>query len=91
MEEEIVDVAKQVHIKLEKEEIAKYTIELEEKVRELEVINEVDTEVIEKDVAVINQFNALREDVVKVFEKELLMQNAPEEENGMFKMPKILN
>lgn len=91
MEKEIIDCAKQVHIKIEEQEVVRYAKELGNLIKELEVINEVDTNGITKDISIIDESNSFREDVVKKFDRELLMQNAPEQENGMFRMPKILN
>ena len=53
-------------------------------------MNEVDTTNVKPMTQVIDFYNVMREDkVVQEISKEALMSNAPEEENGFFKVPKI--
>ena len=53
-------------------------------------MNEVDTSNIKPMTQVIDFYNVMREDkVVQEISKEDLMANAPDEENGFFKVPKI--
>ena len=53
-------------------------------------MNEVDTSNVKPMCQVINFYNVMREDkIVQETSKDELMANAPEEENGFFKVPKI--
>ena len=53
-------------------------------------MNEVDTTNVKPMTQVIDFVNVMREDKVYYeHTKEELMSNAPEEENGFFKVPKI--
>lgn len=53
-------------------------------------MNEVDTTGVEPMAHAIDFVNVMREDTVKYEQtKEELMKNAPSEENGFFKVPKI--
>ena len=53
-------------------------------------MNEVDTSNVEPLSHVVDFNNVMREDEINYdCSKEELMMNAPEEENGFFKVPKI--
>ena len=53
-------------------------------------MNEVDTSNVKPMTQVIDFTNVMREDEpCQEISKEALMSNAPEEENGFFKVPKI--
>lgn len=53
-------------------------------------MNEVDTSNVKPMTQVIDFVNVTREDVpCQEISKEALMSNAPDEENGFFKVPKI--
>ena len=53
-------------------------------------MNEVDTSSVEPMAHAIDFVNVMREDTVKYEQtKEELMKNAPDEEDGFFKVPKI--
>ena len=67
-----------------------YTNQLGDVLKYVDQMNEVDTSNVKPMTQVIDFVNVMREDKV-VYEqtKEQLMANAPEEENGFFKVPKI--
>ena len=67
-----------------------YTKQLGDVLKYVEQMNEVDTSNVKPMTQVIDFCNVMREDkVVQEISKEALMANAPEEENGFFKVPKI--
>ena len=67
-----------------------YTKQLGDVLKYVEQMNEVDTSNVKPMTQVIDFYNVMREDkVVQEISKEALMSNAPEEENGFFKVPKI--
>ena len=56
-----------------------------------EVVNKAPTEGLEETIGANENSNVFRKDEVKVFENhEGLLQNAPEQERGMFKIPKVI-
>lgn len=74
-------------IKLTEEEEAKFTPQLESVLDYVEKLDEVDTNGVEPTSQVTGKTNALREDVVlPSLTQEQALQNAPEKENGYFKM-----
>ena len=77
-------------LELTEEEVNKYSKQLGEILQYVEQMNEIDTTGIEPMPHAIPVYNVMREDIVKYEEtKEELMQNAPFEENGFFRVPKI--
>ncbi len=90
--EEIMHIAKLASLKIKDEEIEEYRKNLQDILNFANTINSVDTEDIEETNGTSANVNCFREDEVKNFEDEyLLMQNAPEQQNNMFKIPKVIN
>ena len=88
--EDVKHVAKLARLELTEEEIDKYSRQLDEIIKYVEQMNEVDTTGIEPMPHPIPVYNVMREDVVKYeHTKEEMMANAPFEENGFFRVPKI--
>ena len=55
-------------------------------------INNVNTEGLNETIAANEKSNVLRKDEVRNFaNRELLLQNAPSQDEGMFRIPKVLN
>ena len=87
---DVEHVAKLARLELTEEEKEKYTHQLGDVLAHVEKMNEVDTTGVEPMNHPIDFVNVMRED--KVFyeqTKEALMKNAPYEENGFFRVPKI--
>ncbi len=87
---DVEHVAKLARLELTDEEKELYTKQLGDVLQYVNQMNEVDTSKIEPMTQVVDFVNVMREDKV-VYEqtKEELMKNAPEQENGFFKVPKI--
>lgn len=87
---DVEHVAKLARLELTDAEKELYTRQLGDVLKYVEQMNEVDTSNVKPMAQVIDFVNVMREDKV-VYEqtKEELMANAPEEENGYFKVPKI--
>ena len=87
---DVEHVAKLARLELTDEEINKYSKQLGDILKYVEQMNEVDTTGIEPMPHAIPVYNVMREDVVKYEQtKEELMANAPYEEDGFFRVPKI--
>lgn len=90
--EEILHIAKLSSLKIKEEEIEEYRKNLQDILNFAKTIDSVETDNLEETNGATTNINFLREDEVKEFEdKEKLMQNAPDQENNMFKIPKVLN
>lgn len=87
---DVEHVAKLARLQLTEEEKEKFTKQLGDVLKYVEQMNEVDTTGVEPMAHAFDMVNVMRDDVV-VHEqtKEELMKNAPEEENGFFRVPKI--
>ena len=88
--EEVKHTAKLARLELTEEEIDKYSKQLGSILEYASQINEIDTSGIEPMPHAMPVYNVMRDDIVKYTEtKDELMQNAPCEENGFFRVPKI--
>ena len=87
---DVEHVAKLARLELTEDEKELYTKQLGDVLKYVDQMNEVDTSNVKPMTQVIDFVNVMREDVVSYDNtKEELMSNAPEEENGFFKVPKI--
>ena len=87
---DVEHVSKLARLELTEEEKEKFTSQLGDVLKYVEQMNEVDTSNVEPMAHAIDFVNVMREDVVKYEQsKEELMKNAPDAEDGFFKVPKI--
>lgn len=78
-------------IEILEEEEEKYSKDLEQILTYCEIIDNLDTSKALEFVNPINNSNKFRKDEVKEnFDRDLLISNAAETEDGMFKVPKVL-
>ena len=88
--DDVKHVAKLARLELTEDEINKYSKQLGDILKYVEQMNEIDTTGIEPMPHAIPVYNVMREDVVKYEQtKQELMANAPYEEDGFFRVPKI--
>lgn len=87
---DVEHVAKLARLELTEEEKELYTKQLGDVLKYVDQMNEVDTSSVKPMTQVIDFVNVMRDDkVVYEYTKEELMANAPEAEDGFFKVPKI--
>lgn len=87
---DVEHVAKLARLELTEEEKEKFTSQLGDVLKYVEQMNEVDTSNVKPMAHAIDFVNVMREDEVKYEQtKEELMKNAPDAEDGFFKVPKI--
>ena len=88
--DQVEHVAKLARLALTEEEKELYTEQLSKILDYIDQLNEVNTEGIEPMTQPIPTVNVMREDVVKKqFTREAILKNAPHEEYGFFRVPKI--
>ena len=86
---DVEHVAKLARLELSDAEKELYTKQLGDVLKYVEQMNEVDTSDVKPMTQIVDFCNVMREDVPNLeSSKEALMSNAPEEENGFFKVPK---
>lgn len=90
--EKIKKIAELSMLKFSKEEVVNLTEKLNKKLEYIEKIKELDTENIKPTFQVNNNYQYLRDDSIrKSFSKEEALKNAPDEQFGYFKLPKVLD
>lgn len=89
--EDVLHIAKLACLKLKEEEIEEYRKNLQDILNFANIVNGVNTENISETIGSTSNVNVFRKDEVKTFEDEAaLLQNAPEKQNNMFSIPKVI-
>ena len=89
--EEILHIAKLANLELKEEEVDTYLLHLQDILDFANVVNSAPTEGLEITIGTNENCNVFRKDEVKQeTSREELLQNAPEQERGMFKIPKVI-
>ena len=89
--EEIIHIAKLASLNLSDAEIERYTKDMQEILEFANTINNVNTEGMNETIAANEKSNVLRKDeVIEFGNRELLLSNAPSQDEGMFRIPKVL-
>ena len=89
--EEVEHVAMLARLELSREETENYTNQLDSILEYVDKLNELDVENVEPTAHVLPINNVFRED--KVWEgisRDVALDNAPDKEDGQFKVPKIV-
>ena len=88
--EEIIHIAKLANLNLTDAEIDKYTNDMEDILNFANTVNNVDTEGVDEAVGT-DSYNVFRKDEIKeCANREDLLQNAPSQDEGMFRIPKVI-
>ena len=88
--EQVEHVAKLARLHLSEEETELYAQQLSKILDYIDQLNEVNTEGVEPMTQPIPTVNVMRGDVSKKqFERDEMLKNAPHEEYGFFRVPKI--
>ncbi|HKI79662.1 MAG TPA: Asp-tRNA(Asn)/Glu-tRNA(Gln) amidotransferase subunit GatC [Ignavibacteriaceae bacterium] len=86
--EHIAELAK---LKLNEEEIEKYTLQLNDILNYVDKLNELDTSNVEPLSYPVEGKNVFREDVIKTsLDREEALRNAPDRSELFFKVPKVI-
>ena len=89
--EEIMHIAKLANLKLNEEEIPEYIKNLQDILNFANIVNKAEVDGLDTSTSTIDNYNVFRKDEVKVFEdNKALLQNAPEQKDNMFRVPKVL-
>ena len=89
--EEVKHISNLASLNLSENEIEKYTKDMEGILEFAKMINEVNTDGLNETIAANEMANVFRKDeVVNFEEKELLLKNAPSQDEGMFRIPKVI-
>jgi aspartyl-tRNA(Asn)/glutamyl-tRNA(Gln) amidotransferase subunit C len=89
--DQVKHVANLARLAITEEEAEKFTKHLDSIITFAEQLNELDTEGVEPTSHVLNMKNILREDrAAEGLPREEVLKNAPEHQDGQFKVPSIL-
>lgn len=89
---EVKHVASLAKLEFTDEELEKFTGQMDEIINMVEQLGEVDTTGVPVTSTVTEEVNVMREDVaVKGTDRDLLMENVPEEQDGLIKVPAIID
>ena len=90
--EEVIHIAKLASLNLTESEIEMYTNDMTEILEFANMINSVNTDNVSETIAANEKYNVFRKDEIKQsVDKEALLQNAPSKDDGMFRIPKVIN
>ena len=90
--EEILHIANLAQLELKDEEIEKYMENLQEILDFANIVNNAPVDGLDVTIGASEAKNVFRKDEVKLFKDvDSLLQNAPEQTNHMFKIPKVLD
>ena len=90
--EEILHIANLAQLELKDEEIEKYMENLQEILDFANIVNNAPVDGLDVTIGANEAKNVFRKDEVKEFKDvDSLLQNAPEQTNHMFKIPKVLD
>ena len=90
--EEIKHIASLASLNLSEEEIDMYAKDLKDILEMANLVNNVDTSKVKETIGVGEKYNVFRKDEIKQsISKEELLKNAPSQDEGMFRIPKVIN
>ena len=89
--EEILHIANLANLKIKDEDMQEYIKNLQDILNFANTVNKANVDGIETSTSTIDNYNVFRKDDIKVFEdNKALLQNAPEKEDNMYRVPKVL-
>ena len=89
--EELLHIAKLSDLEIKENEIDEYLKNLEDILNYTETIDKIDVSKLDETIGATEEFNVFRKDEVKQFDNiDKMMENAPEVDRNMFKIPKVL-
>jgi len=89
--EEILHIANLANLKLKEEEIPEYIKNLQDILNYANIVDKANVKDLDIAIGTLDSFNVFRKDEIKLFEdNKVLLENAPEKEANMFRVPKVL-
>ncbi len=90
--EEILHIANLAQLELKEEEIEEYMLHLQDILNFANIVNNAPVEGLNITIGTNEAKNIFRKDEIKRFDNtEGLLENAPEQKQHMFKIPKVIN
>lgn len=90
--EELLHIAKLADLNIKEDEIENYLANLQDILNFANIVNNAPTEGLDITIGANEESNVFRKDEIRVFEDNAsLLQNAPAQEQNMFKIPKVIS
>ena len=90
--EEILRIANLAQLELKEEEIEEYILHLQDILNFANIVNNAPVDGLNITIGTNEAKNVFRKDEIKKFDNiEGLLENAPEQKQHMFKIPKVIN
>lgn len=90
--EEIKHIAKLANLNLKEEEVDTYLLHLQDILNFANIVNNAPIDGLGETIGANNNYNVFRKDeIIEFGNRDILLQNAPEQEEGMFRIPKVIN
>ena len=89
--EQLLHIANLAHLKLKDEEVDTYLLHLQDILNFANIVNNAPVEGLDITIGANETKNVFRKDeIVEFGDRDALLQNAPAQERGMFKIPKVI-
>lgn len=89
--EQLLHIANLSRLNLKEEEVDNYLENLQEILTFAEKVNSASTDGLDETIGANDNYNVFRKDEIIPFgDIDALLQNAPSQERGMFKIPKVI-
>ena len=90
--EQLLHIVKLADLEINENEVDQYLLNLQDILNFAEVVNKAPVENLDITIGANEAKNVFRKDEVKEFgNREILLQNAPSQDDGMFHLPKVIN
>ena len=91
-DKDVLHIAKLARLKLADNELENYKKNLQEILDFADTINHVNTDDIGETIGINENYNVFRKDeILQNSDKDELLANAPSQDEGMFRIPKVIN
>lgn len=91
-DKDVLHIAKLARLKLADNELENYKKNLQEILDFADTINHVNTDDIGETIGINENYNVFRKDEIKQeSNKDELLSSAPSQDEGMFRIPKVIN
>ena len=89
--EELLHIAKLADLKVDEKEVDKYIRNLDDILDYVKILEKAPIKDLDETIGANDNYNVFRKDEVKTFENiKGILENAPELEKNMYKIPKVL-
>ena len=90
--EEILHIAKLANLNIDGNEIDKYILNLQDILNFANIVNNAPIDGLSETIGATENYNVFRKDEIKQeSNKDELLSNAPSQDEGMFRIPKVIN